>query len=139
MIDNSTLMFIPAIIVVGVVLFAVVSQIQKSRNKIDKQYFISHWNSIQKKFQNTPDRWMEVIIEADKLVDEALKQRKYKGKTMGERMVSANRTFKDPDMVWKAHKLRNKVVHEPGVQVKKQHVGFALRGYRKALKDLEVI
>jgi len=126
-------------LVLGVIMLVVITSMQKKRSQIDRQFFIDRWDTIQKTFQNTPGKWMEVIIEADKLVDEALKQRGYAGKTMGERMVAANRIFKDPDMIWNAHKFRNRVVHETGVKVKKSQVSYALRGYRKALKDLEVI
>jgi hypothetical protein len=126
-------------IVIGLVMLASITYLQKKRSFVDRQFFIDRWDTIQKTYQNTPSKWMEVLIEADKLVDEALKQRGYSGKTMGERMVSANRIFKDPDMIWNAHKLRNRVVHETGIKVKKSHVSYALRGYRKALKDLEVI
>jgi hypothetical protein len=126
-------------IVIGMVMLVSITYLQKKRSFVDRQFFIDRWDTIQKTYQNTPSKWMEVLIEADKLVDEALKQRGYSGKTMGERMVSANRIFKDPDMIWNAHKLRNRVVHETGIKVKKSHVSYALRGYRKALKDLEVI
>lgn len=126
-------------IALGVIMLVAISVMQKRRSHVDREFFINRWDTIQKTFQNTQGKWMEVIIEADKLVDEALKQRGYAGKTMGERMVSANRIFKDPDMVWNAHKFRNRIVHETDVKVKKSHVSYALRGYRKALKDLEVI
>lgn len=131
--------FLAIALVLGVVMLIAITNLQKKRSFVDRQFFIDRWDKIQKTFQNTPNKWIEVIIEADKLVDEALKQRGFTGKTMGERMVSANRIFKDPDMIWNAHKLRNRIVHETGVQVKKSHVSYALRGYRKALKDLEVI
>ncbi len=126
-------------IIAGVIMLAVIAHLQRSRSQIDRQFFIDRWDTITKTFQNTPNKWMEVVIEADKLVDEALKQRGYIGKTMGERLVAANRIFKDADMIWNAHKFRNRVVHETGFRVKKSQVSYALRGYRKALKDLEVI
>lgn len=126
-------------IILGVIMLVTITQLQKKRSHIDRQFYIDRWDTIQKTFQNTPTKWMEVIIESDKLVDKALQDRGYAGKTMGERMVSANRIFKDPDMVWNAHKFRNRVVHETDVRVKKSQVSYALRGYRKALKDLEVI
>ena len=76
------------------------------------------------------------IIDADKLLDEVLKQRKYKGKTMGERLVSAQRSIKSNDDVWFAHKLRNQLVHENNVKLSERKVKDALMGVRSALKDL---
>jgi len=76
------------------------------------------------------------VIDADKLFDEALKKRNYKGKTMGERLVSAQRDMSDNDAVWYAHKLRNRLVHEPTTRLRKNEAKNALAGFRQGLKDL---
>lgn len=94
-------------------------------------------------------RWLEVvqlskltagyqlaIIEADKLVDQALKRRYFKGKTMGERLVSAGKTLKNQDSIWRAHKLRNRLVHESNSTLSKKELRDALNGYQQALRDL---
>jgi hypothetical protein len=99
-----------------------------------------------KKYQ---DRWQEVqqlcradatwplaVINADKLVDEALKTCRMRGKTMGERLVCAQRRLSDNDSIWFGHKLRNKIVHEDMSKLKQHDVQAALRGFRQALKDL---
>ncbi len=76
------------------------------------------------------------IINADKLLDEALKKSHYKGKTMGERLVSAQHQLGDNDAVWNAHKLRNRLVHEDMSKLKEREVKHALVGFRGGLKDL---
>jgi len=38
--------------------------------------------------------------------------------------------------VWYAHKLRNRLVHEPNVRLKKSEAQMALTGFRQALRDL---
>ena len=76
------------------------------------------------------------VIDADKLLDEALKKKHFRGKTMGERLVSAQRSISDNDGVWYAHKLRNRLVHEPNVKLKKNEAQNALAGFKKALQDL---
>lgn len=75
------------------------------------------------------------VIEADKLLDEALKRLHMSGKTTGERMVSAQKLFSNNDIVWAAHKLRNKLVHEEA-KIKRPELEEALRSFRQALKDL---
>lgn len=80
--------------------------------------------------------WPLAIINADKLLEEALKKRKYKGRTMGERMVSAQHDIKDNDSMWFGHKLSNKLVQEELKKLKKKDVMTALIGFREALKDL---
>jgi hypothetical protein len=76
------------------------------------------------------------IIDADKLLDDALKKRHFKGKTMGERLVAAQKNLSDNDAVWFAHKLRNRLVHETNVRLKKRDVQKALSGFRQGLRDL---
>ena len=76
------------------------------------------------------------VIDADKLMDEALKKRNYRGKTMGERLVAAQHEINDNDGVWYAHKLRNRLVHEPTLRLRKNEAKNALAGFRQGLKDL---
>ncbi len=120
----------------ALVLFGLVWYLSKRTATIDQAWFEREWDKISTKYNKGEDLWPQAIIDADKLVDEALKQLKYPGKTMGERLVSANRVFRDADGIWRAHKLRNKLVHEHGGKLKKNYVSSALRSFRKALKDL---
>lgn len=76
------------------------------------------------------------VIDADRLLEDALKKRGYKGKTVGERLVSAQKILSDNDAVWYAHKLRNRLVHEPEIRLQKQEAKNALAGFKQALTDL---
>ena len=69
--------------------------------------YAARWKSLQKLLADKKT-WKDAVIEADKLLDNALKQRHYKGKTMGERLVSAQHELTKNDMVWYSHKLSNK-------------------------------
>jgi len=84
----------------------------------------------------TPEGMILAVIDADKLLDEALRSKHYRGKTTGERLVAAQRLLSDNDAVWYAHKLRNRLVHEPSIKLKKREAQNALAGFRQALKDL---
>jgi hypothetical protein len=106
---------------------------------INQDYFFERWFALLAKVKNSDDGMVLAVIDADKLLDEALKKRHFKGKTMGERLVSAQRTLKDNDAVWYAHKLRNRLVHEPDVRLKKNEAQTALAGFKKGLQDLGAI
>lgn len=106
--------------------------------RLDTEYFNERWQDAQK-LCNNKDTWPLAIINADKLVDEALRRRHFKGKTMGERLVAAQKTFSDNDGVWHGHKLRNKLVHEDIANLKEADVKKALVGFRQALKDMGAI
>ena len=127
-----------AAILVIIVLLAIVlgAGFLKRRPKaLNQDYFRGKWQEAQA-FCKDKSTWPLAVINADKLVDDALKKRKYKGKTMGERMVAAQRDMTDNDGVWFAHKLRNRLVHEAEINLKEADVKKALLGLRQALKDL---
>ena len=100
---------------------------------------------------NIKDKWLEVeglmksdsslswkmaIIEADKLMDSALKTAKMRGTTMGERLRFA--VYKHPKIrsVWSAHILRNDLVHETDRRMGRKEAQRALILFKKGLKIL---
>jgi hypothetical protein len=103
------------------------------RLKVDK--FICDWKELQA-YCRDKSTWPNAIQEADKLLDTALKKRKYKGKSMGERMVSAQRIITNNDQLWFAHNLAKKVIADPKLKLREADVKAALIGFRQALKDL---
>jgi hypothetical protein len=125
-------------IVAGVALLAVViaaSMFAKRPRKINQAHYQAKWQDLQKLLGDQAT-WPLAIIDADKLLDDALKAHKYKGKSMGERLVSAQRDIQANDDVWFGHKLRNRLVHEHDVKLKERDMKEALLGIRHALKDL---
>ena len=133
---NSDLMSMAIIaaaflIIVGVVL----GLTKRKRRPLNKEYFTAQWKEHQKLCGNK-ETWPLAVINTDKLLDEALRKSGFRGKTMGERLVSAQRQLTDNDLVWFGHKLRNKLVHESDVRLKEDDVRDALKGMRQALRDL---
>ncbi|GAC1392044.1 MAG: hypothetical protein NVSMB46_06700 [Candidatus Saccharimonadales bacterium] len=80
--------------------------------------------------------WPNALIKADRLLDNALKKRRFKGKSMGERLVSAQRSLSNNDGVWFAHNLCKKVAIDPQVRIKEEEIKQALIGFRQALRDI---
>ena len=102
---------------------------------LNQVYYQQRWQELQKLCKDQAT-WPLAVIDADKLLDDALKRSKYRGKTMGERLVAAQRDISNNDEVWFGHKLRNRLVHESNVKLNEQNVKEALMGIRGALKDL---
>lgn len=75
------------------------------------------------------------IVEADKILDEALRLLGYSG-TLGEKLKAAGPRFSHVDGVWKAHKLRNTLVHELDKKPSEAEVKNALMSFQRALRDL---
>ncbi len=128
--------FLVAVIGGGLAVLGLITFLTKRPHKdLNREYFTGKWKSLQKGLTRS-DAWPLAVINADSLLDEALKKRRFKGRTMGERLVSAQKSLSDNDAVWFAHKLRNKLVHEVDTELKQKEVQKALMGIRQALRDL---
>ena len=128
-------MEIVLLIIAVIVVVAGMFTFWRRRRPIKTERFQDRWKELQSLCRNKED-WSKALISADKLLDEALKKKRMSGKTMGERMVKAQRLFSDNDGVWFGHKLRNKVEADPGMKLKEDEVKSALIAIRQALKDL---
>lgn len=133
MIDPIAGGVVAIIILLGIVFGA--GYLKRRPKLLNSAYFQQKWKETQG-YCKDKSTWPLAVINADKLLDEALKRRRFKGKTMGERLVAAQRDFSDNDGVWYAHKLRNRLVHEADVKLREGDVKRALIGIRQALKDL---
>lgn len=133
--------FLGGIIIVGGLLFAVITKLSKtSTKKIDVVHFRAKCLEIEHQLKfDDPNSYHLSVLNFDKLLDEALKARGFKGKTMGERMKNSATSFSDRNGVWTAHKLRNTIAHESDAHVTYDQARRALYNFRKALKDLGAI
>lgn len=75
------------------------------------------------------------LVEADKILDEALRLLGYSG-SLGEKLKAAGPRFSDLNGVWWAHKLRNRAVHDLTSAPSKEEINRALSIFRRALSDL---
>lgn len=107
------------------------------RKRLNQKKFTERWRALQHHCASRKT-WPLAIQEADRLLDDALKGSRYKGKTTGERLVAAQRVFTSNDTVWVGHKLCNRISQaEVDVRkLKKKDMVIALAGFRQALRDL---
>ncbi len=132
---NETALSIAAVGVILLLVFGSGALLRRKPKKLNQMYYQERWQTLQKLLKDK-STWPLAVIDADKLLDDALKRRRYKGKTMGERLVAAQRDIASNDDVWFGHKLRNRLVHESNVKLTERMVKDALLGIRAALKDL---
>jgi len=133
--SHLTIAFIVAAVIVILTLLLVRIRYRRSVSELDYEHFESKWKSLQK-FCATRKTWPKAIVAADDLLDEALRQRRYKGKSTGERLVAAQHQLTANEEVWFGHKMRDSIVTEDVRRLKKQDIIDALAGFRQALKDL---
>ena len=130
-----------SLLVVGLVAVLIVLALALARfvrRRISPHKYVERWQDLQR-FCASKETWPLAIISADKLLDEALKNKHLKGKSMGERLVSAQRILSDNDSVWFSHNLAKKLIEEATVRLNQTDVKKSLLGVRQALKDLGVM
>lgn len=80
----------------------------------------------------------QAVFEADKLVDQVLRAKNYRGETMGERLKSA-REYIDRnvyDGIWQGHKVRNQLAHEHQVQLSTSELKQAVEKLLRYIKSM---
>lgn len=132
--------FLTVIVLVGGLILFVISHGRKGARTLDVDRYRTSWMTIEQQLVKGEEASCHlVVLNADKLLDQALKQRNFKGDTMGERMKSARDVWSSANNVWAAHKLRNRIAHETDVKVGYDNARRALAAYKQALKDVRAI
>ena len=141
--DNTLLPFLIGILVVGGLL-ALVIMITAKRGighkalKVDK--YRTRWMTIEQGLsRDEPSSHLLAILNADKLLDEALREKGIVGETMGARMKSQQKTWSNANALWGAHKLRNQIAHDHDIKVSYEDARRALAAFKRALKDVGAI
>ncbi len=104
---------------------------RKSKPRINdsrQREILRHWKNAAS--QADPHRR---IMEADKVLDQILFALGYKG-SLGDKLKKAGATVPHLNAVWEAHKLRNKIAHEPGFTPTPQETERAMRAFEGVLK-----
>ncbi len=88
--------------------------------------------------QGGPAKLTQALISADRSLDIALKDLVI-GESLGERMKNAKHLFRDDlyNKLWKAHKMRNNLVHEALYEVPHFAVKDAINDLRDGLRFLK--
>jgi hypothetical protein len=129
-----------AVLIIGALLMAMVTLTKKGGKQLDVEKYRMKWLSIENHFKRDEESSYHLcILNADKLLDQALREHGVKGNTMGERMKSAQTSWSNANAVWTAHKLRNQIAHEPDVRVTYDTARYALASFKQALKDVGAI
>ena len=139
--DGSPLVFLVAIVVVGVLVLLAISMTKKKRHEFDRENYQIDLMRIEKSLQQGNEAtYAMAIIEGDKLLDKALCEMGIQGRTMGDRLKRVGKEkFTQLNAVWHAHKLRNQIAHESDFRPEYRQAEHALATYRQALKDLGAI
>lgn len=137
--SNQIVLLFVSIVAVGVCLLAAITLTNK-KQPLNRQYYEERLKDIEELLDNDDIQSYEnVVMNADKLLDHALREAGIKGDTMGTRLKKVSSRLKHRDDVWAAHKLRNRIAHEEGVRVSHGQAKKALVSFKSALHDIGAI
>lgn len=129
-----------AIVIVGVLIFVSISLTSRRSHKFNREKYQSDFLAIENSLEkDNRASYSMALISADKLLDRALFETGVSGKTMGDRLKKTSDKFTELNSVWYAHKLRNRIAHEPGFSIEYSAARHALAVYKQALQDLGAI
>ena len=106
---------------------------------LDAGYVRQKWAEIEELMKlGSPSNYARAVLEGDKLLDHVLKGLRAPGLTMGDRLkASKNRFSKEGlDAAWRAHKIRNELVHNSEFQVMDYTAKEAIENFHIALKEI---
>ncbi len=141
----SVIPWIIGSIVILIVLVVGIRLIAKSLRReefygMSRQEIQKRWNIIEGYLKRQEEMsWKLAVMEADTLLDHALKSRGFGGQTMGERLKLAAYKYPKIRDVWGAHLTRNKLAHEASYHLSFGQARNAISSFKRALEQLGIL
>lgn len=116
-------------------------RIKRPQTATDREMF-ERWKIIrQKAFNGNQDEMKQAILEADKVVDEALENHGFTAPNTEEKILQ----IMSEELAWirriaqKANNYRNRIAENPAIEVERSDVKKAIHNYEALLEELGVI
>lgn len=111
------------------------------KTDMPKEEAKKEWAKVEEHFFRGDENDLKIaVIEADKLLEEALRGAGVRGATIGDKLKNLKPTqISNLDELWQAHRLRNQIVHEPTFKLKRDLAERALNIYEETLKSFRLI
>lgn len=99
------------------------------------------WQNIEKKFNPVvPESTRIAIVEADACVDDVLRQLGFEGEHFADRLARLEpEGLSTLPALWRAHKVRNDLVHTPGFTLGADDAEAIMNTYKDFLIELGVL
>ncbi len=133
---DNTLLFLVLAFILALIVVAFISVGAKRPSRLNRAWFAEQWAGVEAQFQDGKAGQQLAVVNADKLLDKAMRDLRFKGQTMGERLKSHPKSFSNINAIWSAHKLRNRIAHESNLSVSAEEAKRALHDLKNGLRDL---
>lgn len=138
--STSLLIFFAAILVFAGLIFVLITMTKNAPRQLNVEQYRTKWMQIEQQLtRSNMDSLPLAILNADKLLDQALRERGISGNSMADRMKNFQKSWSNANAVWGAHKLRNRIAHDADVHVDYESARRALSSFKQALKDTGAI
>jgi len=108
------------------------------KSDIPRKHAGDAWAEAQKHFfAGDPNDLKMAVMEADTILNDALRYAGIHGVNLGDRLKNIKRgQIPNIEDIWAAHKLRNEIAHGMNITLKRDMAERALEAYEVALKNL---
>jgi hypothetical protein len=102
---------------------------------------LGKWQKMQARLETANEaEYKLAIIEADNMLNDILVRLGFRGETLGDKLKTLTTgIIPNLDDVWKAHQIRNNVVHDPDYRLSLQEAQQALAIYEAVFANLDLI
>lgn len=99
------------------------------------------WQKTQARLETAQEaEYKLAVIEADSMLDEALKRMSFPGVTVDERLQNLSTAIvANVEELRQAHALRNNVVHDPNFRLSLDEARKTISAFEKAFQSLDLI
>ena len=89
---------------------------------------------------DNPAEWKLAILDADKMLEALVYQLGFDGDTLGERLKNADTSrMTTLESAWEAHKIRNRIAHEPNHVLTKREARKALVLFEQVFREFGLV
>ena len=132
----TVLIMLVAVALLAVFMLIFLSTTRKHVDELNRAEYMVEWDKIINSVNGDNSNMQMAILEADKLLDKALRQLGVPGVTMGDRLKASNNKFSKINDVWYAHKIRNQIAHETNFKLNTMTARRVLVIFKRSLREL---
>lgn len=114
---------------------------KKGGSSVKTPVIANAWGKVQSRLKDGSANSLRLaIIEADGVVDNALRRLGLSGETFADRLGHLDpEKYSTLDRLWDAHRIRNNLVHTPDFQVPTAKAEEAIAAYEAFLKEIKAL
>lgn len=89
---------------------------------------------------DNPNDWKSAIMEADKILEMVVSHFVVPGDNLGEKLKNIEKSdFLTLEEAWQAHKVRNRIAHEPNFHLSRRDAQATIDNFRRVFDEFDFI